>query len=507
MTGQGGDGALAAVGGPLGRHASARARSWLATVVPLLVLSSAMVGLGVAQRGHCIRNGWNGTDQFWRGCFSDLPALYRIGNLDTGLGGYLSGAASLDHPVLTGGLMALVGGLVPDGSVLDQTRWYFLLWAVLAAALIAATVFLTAAARPRHPADAVAVAASPLLVIAPLVSSDVFGVALVSAGIWAWARRHPLLAGVLLGLAATARTYPLLVLLALLLLGLRTGRLRVVGRALLGAGAAVVLVLVPFLLSNPGAITAAYSAWAESSAGLGSPWILPQLLGHPLPNGAVTALAVVGLLAAVVAGALFALGTDRRPSVAEVSLVMVGIALVTGKSFPVQASLWLLPLVALCAVRWRDHLIWAGAEAMHYAMVWLYIGAMSKPDRGLPGPWYAVFLTLRVAAVLYLVWRVWRTAAQRRPVEELVEEPGVEAAEAPVAGRAAEAPVAREPAEAPVTGEAAEALVAGEPVAPTTPEPVEGAGVTRKAEPDGVDQDELAGPFAGAADHLIVRIG
>jgi len=481
MTGQGGGGALAAVGGPLGRHASARARSWLATVTPLLVLSSAMVGLGVAQRGHCIRNGWNGTEQFWRGCFSDLPALYRIGNLDTGLGGYLTGAAGLDHPVLTGGLMALVGGLVPDGTVLDQTRWYFLLWAVLAAALIAVTVFLTAAARPRHAGDAVAVAASPLLVIAPLVSSDVFGVALVSAGIWAWARRHPLLAGVLLGLAATARTYPLLVLLALLLLGLRSGRLRVVGRALLGAAAAVALVLVPFLVSNPGAITAAYSAWAESSAGLGSPWIVPQLLGHPLPNGAVTALAVVGLLAAVLAGGLFALGTSRRPSVAEVSLVMVGIALVTGKSFPVQASLWLLPLVALCAVRWRDHLIWAGAEAMHYAMVWLYIGDMSRPDRGLPGPWYAVFLTLRVAAVLYLVWRVWRTAAQRPPAEEPLEEP----VEAPLEGRVEEAgAVAR----------------VEEPGAEAALEPGE-------AEQDEAEQDELAGPFAGAADRLIVRIG
>ena len=118
MTGQGGDGALAVVGGPLGRHASARARSWLATVTPLLVISSAMVGLGVAQRGHCVANGWNGTDQFWRGCFSDLPALYRIGNLDAGLGGYLSGAANVDHPVLTGSLMALVGGLVPAGNVL-----------------------------------------------------------------------------------------------------------------------------------------------------------------------------------------------------------------------------------------------------------------------------------------------------------------------------------------------------------------------------------------------------
>jgi uncharacterized membrane protein len=320
------------------------------------------------------------------------------------------------------------------------------------------------------------VAASPLLVIAPLVSSDVFGVALVSAGIWAWARRHPLLAGVLLGLATTARTYPLLVLLALLLLGLRTGRLRVVGRTLLGAAAAVVVVLVPFLVSNPGAITAAYSAWVDSSAGLGSPWIIPQLLGHPLPDGAVTALAVVGLIAALVAGALFALGTERRPSVAEVSLVLVGIALVTGKSFPVQASLWLLPLVALCAVRWRDHLIWAGAEAMHFAMVWLYIGAMSKPDRGLPAPWYAVFLTLRLAAVLYLVWRVWRTAAQRPPAE--------------------------------LSAEGSAEQVPGEPAGEQTGEPTEreATGKAGEAAENG-DEDELAGPFAGVPDRLLVRIG
>ncbi|MDF2145135.1 glycosyltransferase 87 family protein [Knoellia sp. p5-6-4] len=452
MTGQGGDGALAVVGGPLGRHASARARSWLATVTPLLVLSTAMVGLGVAQRGHCVANGWNGTDQFWRACFSDLPALYRLGNLDAGLGGYLTGTASLDHPVLTGSLMALVGGLVPDGGVLEQTRWYFLLWAVLAAALVAATVYLTAAARPRHAADAAVVAASPLLVISPLVSADVFGVALVAAGLWAWSRRWPVLAGALLGLAATARTYPLLVLLALLLLGLRSGRLPVVGRALAGAGAAAAVVMLPFLVSNRDAVTAPFTAWAGGGAGLGSPWIIPQLLGHPLPEGLVTALAVIGVVAAVLAGALLALGANRRPSVAEVSVVLVGVALVTGKSFPVQASLWLLPLLALCGLRWRDHLLWAGAEAMHFAMVWLYIGGMSKADRGLPAPWYAVFLALRVAAVLYLVWRVWRTASARpaeEPAEELAEEP--------------------------VTDEA--------------------------------DEDELAGGFAGARDQLIVRIG
>ena len=49
-----------------------------------------------------------------------------------------------------------------------------------------------------------------------------------------------------------------------------------------------------------------------------------------------------------------------------------------------QAALWLVPLVALCGVRWRDHLVWAGAEALHFAMVWVYVGGLSKADRGLP---------------------------------------------------------------------------------------------------------------------------
>jgi hypothetical protein len=146
--------------------------------------------------------------------------------------------------------------------------------------------------------------------------------------------------------------------------------------------------------------------------------------------------------------------------------VLVGVALVTGKSFPVQASLWLLPLLALCGLRWRDHLVWAGAEAMHFAMVWLYIGGMSKADRGLPAPWYAVFLALRVAAVLYLVWRVWHDAARRPPTS-----PGL-AAGPEVPAKAELMPVPEDEA-------------------------------TLGDELDG----ELAGAFAGAPDRLLVRIG
>jgi hypothetical protein len=489
-------GSLAVAGGPLGRHASTRAMSWVATVVPLLVAAGATMALSVTERAHCIQKGWTGSDQFWHACFSDLPALYQLGNLDEGLAAYVGGnGARSDHPVLTGSVMAWVGGLVPDGSFLDQTRWYFALWAVLATVLALVVVVATAASRPRHAADAAQVALSPVLLLTALLSPDIFGVALVSAGIWAWARRRPALAGVFLGLAVTARTYPVLILLALVLLGLRTGREAAVGRTLAAAAGAVAAVLLPFLVGNPGAILRPYELWWDSAAGLGSPWMVPELLNHPLPTAATTLLAVVGLLVSVFAGAVFALGIRRRPTVAEVALVTVAVALLAGKTFPVQASLWLVPLVALCGLRWRDHLIWAGAEAVHFVAVWLYVGGLSRPERGLPSGWYAVFLLLRVLAVGYLVWRVWHTAAQRAEAPDTAaqraEAPDTEMPDTAYPERAAAIPGSSELS----PGRGAADLLNTSAAGAGEPDPESDAVV-----------DELAGDFADAPDRLLVRL-
>ena len=57
-----------------------------------------------------------------------------------------------------------------------------------------------------------------------------------------------------------------------------------------------------------------------------------------------------------------------------------------GKAMPVQASLVLVVLAAVSGIRWRDSLIWAGAEALHFVAIWLYVGALTHADRALPGP-------------------------------------------------------------------------------------------------------------------------
>ncbi|MFV0463601.1 MAG: hypothetical protein ACK5MP_10485 [Nostocoides sp.] len=426
------DRALEPIGGPRGRRATAA--TWATRVWPLVLLAVIPVQLSLLQKAWCLDHGWTNQTQFWRACFSDLPGQAQGGGLWQGFSAYVTGLAGVDQPVVTGAVMAAVGDLVPAGTLVQQQRGYVLWFAVLTAVLVIIMTMMVAAALPAHPGRAAQVALSPVVFLTALVSADIVGVALCTAGIWAWARRRPVLAGALLGVAVLARTYPVMVLVALVLLAVRTGRWSQVGRTLIAAGAAMAAIVIPFLVVNPPAVTAAYAAWWRLDAGFGSPWLIPQLLatastadsappgineimsvlrsvfGQALPIGVVTGLAVFGMLLALVLGALLALGAPRRPTLAQLALFMTAIVLVTGKSFPVQASLWLVPLVALAGLRWRDHLIWAGTEAVHFVAVWLYIGGLSRPDRGLPPAWYAVFLLVRILGVLYVAWRVWRTA-------------------------------------------------------------------------------------------------
>lgn len=406
------------IGGPLGRYAASprhTARSgWLPAAAILVWLSSLTVALGVLQKAHCLTRGWNSPDQFWHACYSDLPVAYQ----STGLGHampYLPGAPPLDQPVVTGLVMWLVGLAVPDGSALARQQWYFGLWALLITVLVMALVAVTAASAPREPWRAAHVALSPVLVLAGLVSVDLLGVLLASLALWAWGRNKVPLAGLLLGLAICARTYPLVLLVAIGLLAVRSGRVgawsRLAGVTLL----TWLAVSLPWLVMNADALLSVYRTWWQARASYGSLWMVPSLLGRDLTQGAITELAIAGWLVAAVVGAVFALSLERRPTVAEVCLVMLVIVLVTGKSVPVQAGLWILPLVALAGVKWRDHLIWAGFEATYFVAVWLYIAGLSKPDRGLPAGLYSALLALRLVALLFVLVQVWRVAAARPP--------------------------------------------------------------------------------------------
>ncbi|HET7397515.1 MAG TPA: hypothetical protein VFJ94_03240 [Intrasporangium sp.] len=420
------------IGGPRGRYAAQRSLPWVVVAALLSALAAVPVGLGILIRVPCIRSGWVGTEQFWNACYADLPGTYRDAGVRGGLAAYLQGGAgapTTGQPPLTGLVLTTVASLVPDQSQLPQAlrdparvKWFFALWAVLLTVALLVTIWLVAASvRPSFAAAHVAL--SPVVALTLFLSADLLGVALATAGMVAWGRRRLVLAGVLLGLATSARSYPVLIVVAIGLLALRAGRLPEFGRTIGCAALVFGAVLSGLFVLNPAAARSAYQGWASAGPGYGSPWLLPQLGGHPLPDGVVTGLAVAGWVLAVLVGSVLALAVRRRPTVAEVSLVMVAVVLVTGKSFPVQSSLWLVPLVALCALPWRDHLLWAGAEALNFVAVWLVIAATTVPDRGLPNSWYSFFAMVRLTAVGWLVVAVWLRARARLPRREDAAEP------------------------------------------------------------------------------------
>lgn len=407
------------VGGPLGRYAAPLAGGWRRAAVGAAAASAIPLAIGVTERSYCVENGWNTPDQFWHMCFSDLPTTFRDGGLGAGLGALLSGgpaAPTPAQPPLTAMVMSLLGGLVPDGSGATRERLFFGMWAVLVAALIALTAWWTAGSVRRAPARAAHVALAPVVALAAVVGPDALGVALASAALYCWSRSRPVLSGVCFGLAISARGYPVLLLLAALVVAIRAGRVRPWVVTAVTAAVAFTVPLGVLAVGNPAAAARAYADWAQAGAGFGSPWVIGQINGLPMTNTATTALTVLGWVVALALGAFLALASPRRPGVAEVGLVMVAVVMLTGKSMPVQSALWLVPLVALVGLAWRDHLVWAGAEALHFGAVWLYLAGLSAPDRGLPAGWYTLALVLRMAAIGWLVRQTWRAARDRLPV-------------------------------------------------------------------------------------------
>lgn len=419
-------GILTAIGGPRGaraRPAGRRpARARLAPVVLLLGLPLLVAAL---RQSACAAGGWSGPEPVWRQCAAPLYSSLGDAGAGRGLLAYLAGDVPLEVPVVPAAVTTLLASLAP-GQGLTQQRGVLVLWALLAAVVLAVLVVLVGTVRGTPGADPVALALSPVLALSVLLSTDLVPAALATAAVWAWSRRRPGLAGALAGLAVLGGRPALVVLLAMAVLP--PAGVRAATRRLLGAAAlTVVLVVGPVAALDLGLLVRPVTAWWTGGSGVGSPWLLPTLAGRPLD---ATHVAVVGLLGTLLAAGLVLLLASRRPAppVARVSLVGLVVVLVTGPVLPVHAAVWLVPFVALAGVPWRDHLVWAGAEAVHAVAWYSWLAARSDPTHGLPAGWYAAALALRLLALGRLAWVVtggvsWEAPPRAGTLERLPSEP------------------------------------------------------------------------------------
>lgn len=457
-----------AVGGPVGRHALVGRTRVLTPLRVMFMIALVFLAVGWSTKSPCLQTvgsgppdqrvaNWDNERAYYELCYSDTVPLYGAELLSQGKFPYKSSWLELDaagkprtqfdggpavrymeYPVLTGVYQYVAMSLaktytalakaskLPVLSGVAEVVMFFNIAAFGLALAWLATVWATAMLAGRRIWDAALVAASPILIFQIFTNFDALATALATGGLLAWARRRPGLAGILIGLGVAAKLYPALLLLPLLVLGVRTGRLGDAVRT--SAIAAVtwaainlpVAVLYPrgwseFFRLNSRRTQDMDSLFNVIKSFTGWPGLDPHLgfWQPPLVLNTVVAVAFVLCCAAI---SYIALTAPRRPRVAQLAFLVVAAFLLVNKVWSPQFSLWLVPLAVLALPHRRVLLAWMTVDALVWIprMMFLY----GEQNKGLPEQWFTATVLVRDLAVVVLIALVIRQIYC--PAEDLV---------------------------------------------------------------------------------------
>ncbi len=404
------------LGGAWGRHAANGSR-WWSPLRWLLAMTLLTLLLGYLQKAPCATGDWVGMKQYTHFCYSDVVPLWSNERLDVGAVPYRDTA--VEYPVVTGGFLWLSSGITHGLHALAGSWSELLVFGAITALLLSlcalATTAATAGTARGRPWDAAIFALSPLLVFHAFSNWDLLAMAFTSGALWAWSRRRPVLAGALIGLGTAAKLYPALLLVAVVILAVRTGRRRDTGWTVAAAAATWLAVNIPVAVAYHQGWWEFYRFSADRPAERSSLWAIVRTLAAGkldgqdvvswVPPGAAVALAVVLALGAVAA---LGLAAPTRPRLAQLAFLCVLAFLLTTKVWSPQYSLWLLPLLALARPRWRLTLIWQFAEIAVWMLTLTLLLGMSVPDHGVAYGWLVLALLARDALLLTLAGLVVR---------------------------------------------------------------------------------------------------
>ena len=186
------------------------------------------------------------------------------------------------------------------------------------------------------------VAVAPGIVLAGAINWDMWAVGLLALGMYCFSRNKLVLAGIFIGLGTATKLYPVLILGAVLLLALRSGRIRAL---LVTAGAAAgawLAVNLPVAAANPDGWKYFYQFTRGAAGGL--QLTLVRLQPRRRPPGleparrpeAINSLALDLFLLACVLIAVLALTAPRRPRLAQLAFLIVAAFILTNKVYSPQ---------------------------------------------------------------------------------------------------------------------------------------------------------------------------
>lgn len=438
-----------AIGGPVGCHALI-GRSWLMTPLRVMFLIGLVfLALGWSTKAACLQTtgtgpggqrvpNWDNQRAYYELCYSDIVPFYGTELLSQGKFPYKSSWIETDssgtprtrydgrlavrymeYPVLTGIYQYVSMAVAKSYTALSEpvslpavaeVVMFFDVVAFGLALAWLATIWATAGLAGLRIWDAALVAASPLVIFQVFTNFDALAIAFATGGLLAWSRCRPISAGVLIGLGAAAKLYPLLFLVPLFVLGVRTGRLGGVACAAVTAATTWLLVNLPVLLLFPRGWSEFFRFNTRRGDDMDSLYnVVKSLTGWrgfdtklgfcelPLVLNTVVTVLFALCCAAV---AYIALTAAQRPRVVQLAFLLVAVFLLTNKVWSPQFSLWLVPLAVLALPHRRVLLAWMTIDALVWVprMYYLY----GNPSRSLPEQWFTATVLLRDIAVVAL---------------------------------------------------------------------------------------------------------
>ena len=447
------------IGGPLGRHAVVGRHWFWSPMRVVLALTLLVLALAWLQKSPCVQQyvddhgqvqlDWRGSRQYVAMCYADTIPLYTAERLDKpdtfpyktswvdDEGKPTAHTRYMEYPVLTGMFQWLNARLAQGWVNIAQSGWlpsamtvivYFDITAVWLGLAWLVTSWAVTRMTGRRSWDAALLAVSPLVIVHAFTNFDTLATAFAATGMLAWARRKPVLAGVLLGLGGAAKLYPLFLLGPLLLLCWRAGKMRAGLLATVSAAVTWAAVNWPIYYLFPAGWREFFRLNTERGVDPDSLYnVVAQFTGWKgfdpglLPNQAPSVLNTVsGVLFGLccLGVAYLALAARTRPRVAQLGFLVVAAFLLTNKVWSPQYSLWLVPLAVLAVPRWKALLVWMTLDALVWVpRMFFYLGPDNK---GLPIDWFLGAVVLRDLAVIGLcvlvvrdIWRPSRDPVRR----------------------------------------------------------------------------------------------
>jgi uncharacterized membrane protein len=409
-------------------------RNALDWIVPLAV-AFVFVAAGMVFRTPCVRH-LGALDYSERHlCYTDVYALYRVEGLDQGRVPYFDARPDgkfVEYPVLTGVWMyatarisTAVAGDAHRGDARGYSTYFWVNQAGFGFLIIAAAVALGLLAGWRR---ALLFAAAPTLILHGGVSWDVLAVTPFVLGIYFFARREDALSGLLLGVGAAAKLFPIFALPFLAVQRFREGNRRG-ALTLTGAGlGATALINVPFALGASRGWREFFRLNSQRPADWDSIWYHLQTSWHITFKisrlNAITAFLFV-------AGVVALLVWQWRRSARGTSFLVPGIQTATGvavflgivwflmvnKVWSPQYGIWLLPFWAFAVpVRsWGLAATWFAFQVMD---VFVFVTRFWMFAHKTTYEWFRAAIFSRLGAFLILLVLLLVTSA-RRPRDDV----------------------------------------------------------------------------------------